>query len=118
MRMFIIRRFIVKVVTGQQRLGVDLQGGVFRCSCRAMAVPRVLLYIEGGFARKELLVLHGGGLGDNGTSLSAHCAFKKDRSHAMVRLVLPVHQQGWGGEGNATVGESYQAKQAFQGFGA
>lgn len=60
--MLIIWRFLIEVVASKQWLGVDLQRSVFRCSCHATAVPGVLLYISGGFARKELLVLHGGEL--------------------------------------------------------
>lgn len=63
MWMLIIRRFVIDAVVSQQRFGVDLQGSVFRCSWRATAVPRVLLYVEGGVAGKELLVLHDGGFG-------------------------------------------------------
>lgn len=112
-----MRRFIVKVIASQQRLGENLQGGVFRCSCGATSVPGVLLlYIEGGFAREELLVLHDGELLTMGTSLSAHGEFKNGRSHAMVRSALLVHQQGWD-EGRMQPSASLiKQKQAFQGL--
>jgi hypothetical protein len=46
------------IVISQQRLGVYLQGGLFRCSCRALGICE--LCIKGGFAREKLFVLHGG----------------------------------------------------------
>jgi hypothetical protein len=58
--MLLLLLLLPLIVSCQQRLRVDLQGGLPRCTCRSIIIRSLLLCIKGRLAREKLFVLHGG----------------------------------------------------------